>query len=133
MQSGDDDAPPIRWRARGIVEGHFVTFIMTSTTIFALFGDDLRVWLTSKEADPYFFAALFLSLNLFAVELLLQSCVVNDFKYSFFFWLDFIATLSLVLDIPWMMDFFRSIMNVEVSYTSLDVKPGSPPAGSDTS
>jgi hypothetical protein len=97
---------------------------MTSTTIFALFGDDLRVWLTSKNADPYFFAGLFLSLILFTMELLVQSCVVNDFKYSFFFWLDFIATLSLVLDIPWMMDAFRNMLNLEISTTSLDVKPG---------
>jgi len=30
--------------------------------------------------------------------------VDDEFKYSFFFWLDIIATLSLILDVPWLID-----------------------------
>lgn len=78
---------------------------MTIITLFALFGDDMRLWITTKEADIYFFVGFVISLILFTLELLVQSCVVDDFKYSFFFWLDFIATLSLGPDIPWIVDF----------------------------
>jgi len=83
---------------------------MTITTLFALFGDDMRLWMTTKDADPAFFCGLILSFILFSAELLVNSCVVDDFKYSFFFWLDFIATLSLIPDIPWFVDFLNGMM-----------------------
>ena len=76
---------------------------MSITTIFALFGDDIRLWFTDKGADPYFYGGLCLSFILFTTEILINSCVVDDFKYSFFFWLDTIATLSLIIDIEWIM------------------------------
>ena len=95
-----------------MIEGNSVTLIMAITTMFALFGDDFRVWFTTKEADPYFYVALIISFLLFGLELLIQSCVVDDFKYSFFFWLDFIATLSLIPDIQWFIDFFMMLMEI---------------------
>lgn len=41
---------------------------------------------------------------LFAIEIILNSIVIDDYKYSFFFWLDIIATLSLIPDIDWIAD-----------------------------
>jgi hypothetical protein len=38
------------------------------------------------------------------MEVLATSVVDDDYKYSFFFNLDIIATLSLVSDIPWMLN-----------------------------
>lgn len=81
---------------------------------------------TTKVIDPYFFSGLVASFILFSLELLLQSCVVDDFKYSFFFWLDFIATSSLIIDIPWLMDFLKYLIDAEQSAYQLDVKPGMP-------
>ena len=107
-----------------MVEGTSVTVLMTATTIFALFGDDFRLWLTTKEADPYFFVGLVISFILFGLELLIQSCVVDEFKYSFFFWLDFIATLSVVLDIPWFTDYLSILFDIPESKYSMDVVPG---------
>lgn len=125
-QTGDDDAPPIRQQVREIVEGNFVTVVMTITTVFALFGDDMRKWMTTREADPYFFIGLIISFILFALELLVNSCVVDDFKYSFFFWLDFIATLSLIPDIDWFSDFINQMIGLKESKYSVDVQPGTP-------
>jgi hypothetical protein len=83
-----------------------VTTIMSIITLYALFGDDIRLWFTSKGADDYFYGALSLSFVLFTCEILINSCVIDDFKYSFFFWLDIIATLSLIPDIDWVIEFF---------------------------
>jgi hypothetical protein len=99
---------------------------MTITTLFALFGEDIVLQTTTKAFDPYFYSGLVVSFILFSLELLLQSCVVDDFKYSFFFWLDFIATFSLVIDIPWFMDFIKYYLDAEQSAYALDVKPGVP-------
>lgn len=97
---------------------------MALTTVFALFGDDLRLWLTTKPADPYFFAGLSLSFVLFTLEIFINSCVVNDFKFSFFWWLDIIATLSLIPDIGWVIEILSILMAITPSSQSLDAVPG---------
>ena len=122
----DEEAEPVRQQIREIVEGKFVTLVMTITTLFALFGDDMRLWMTTKEADPAFFIGLIISFVLFSMELLVNSCVVDEFKYSFFFWLDFVATMSLVPDIPWFSDFINGILGFQQSIYDVDVMPGTP-------
>lgn len=97
----DEDESPLRARVREFVEGKWITLIMTLTTLFALFGDDFRLWFTDKFIDPYFFGFLCGAFVLFSLEILINSCVLDDFKYSFFFWLDLVATLSLIVDIEW--------------------------------
>ena len=72
---------------------------MAAVTIFALFGDDIRLWFTTKKADMWIDFALIFSLMAFTIEILVNSCVVDDFKYSFFFWLDLIATVSILVDV----------------------------------
>jgi|TARA_B110000285_G_C14964336_1_gene533256 hypothetical protein len=86
---------------------------MTLITLFALFAEDIVLMTTSVNFDPYFFSGLVVSFILFLLELLLQSCVVDDFKYSFFFWLDFVATFSLVIDIPWLTDMIKYYLDQE--------------------
>lgn len=50
--------------------------------------------------------------------------VKEDFKYSFFFWLDIIATLSLIPDIQWISDAVGQIVNSTPSYLSVNAIPG---------
>jgi len=97
---------------------------MALTTVFALIGDDLRLWLTMKYADPYFYAGLSISFILFTLEIFVNSCVVNDFKFSFFWWLDIIATLSLIPDIGWVIEIIQILMAFTPSSKSLDAIPG---------
>jgi len=65
---------------------------------------------TTKQADIYFYSVLQISFILFAVEVLTTSIVIDDYKYSFFFYLDIIATLSLINDIPWMLNALIAII-----------------------
>jgi len=62
------------------------------------------------------------------MELLINSCVVDEFKYSFFFWLDFIATISLVPDIPYFIDLLKMLIGLSPSKYDVDVFPGVPPS-----
>jgi hypothetical protein len=50
--------------------------------------------------------------------------VKEDFKYSFFFWLDIIATLSLIPDIEWIINACGIIINATPSYLSVNAIPG---------
>jgi hypothetical protein len=68
------------------------------------------VWLTKKPADALFFTLLSISFFLFTMEILITSVVNDDYKYSFFFNLDIIATLSLVSDIPWMLELVKKLL-----------------------
>ena len=102
-----------------------MTIIMSLITLYALIGDDLRLWVTTKEADIYFNVGFVIALVLFTLEILLNSMVVEDFKYSFFFWLDIIATLSLIPDIPWIMHYLAVLIDSTPSEQSKDVVLGS--------
>jgi hypothetical protein len=64
----------------------------------------MRLITTDKSADIYFFSTQTICFSLFFIEILATTAVVDDFKYSFFFYLDIIATLSLINDIPFMLN-----------------------------
>ena len=92
------------------MEGNLVTTVMSLVTLFALVGDDIKLWATNKNSDNYFSSGLVISFILFGVEILMNTVVIDGFKYSFFFWLDIIATLSLIIDIAWIMDIIGVVL-----------------------
>ena len=77
---------------------------MTVITIYALLADDIRLLVFPKAADDYFLYLTSLSMILFLFEIILASIGKKDYFNSFFFWLDLLSTLSLVTDIPFLMD-----------------------------
>lgn len=110
---------------RDFAEGKFVTVVMSIVTLFALLGDDIRLWLTNKDADSTFNSGLLISFILFTAEIMLNTVAIDEFKYSFFFWLDIIATMSVIIDIPWITDPFNYVMVYKVpSYLSVNVITG---------
>jgi hypothetical protein len=120
----EDDEITIRMRVREIVEGKVNTTLMTIVTLFALFGADFRLWFFGSWIDPYFYSLLIVCFVLYTIEILVNSCVAEDFKYSFFFWLDIVATLSLIVDIAWIVDFLSILLGQSPSYAQNDVKLG---------
>ena len=105
---------------------------MALVTIFALVGDTLRSWLTTKDSDPFFDAMLILSMFLFSLEILLNTIVMEDFKYSYFFWLDLIATMSLIFDIsPFLDAIYVYIFHTTPSYEEVNAKPDKVISGSE--
>ena len=109
----DEDLIPTRQKVREFFEGKFVTILMAAVTIFALFGDDFRLWFTTKKSDVFIDGALLFSLVAFTVEILVNSCVVDDFKYSFFFWLDIVATVSICVDVTVLSDAILGLFGAE--------------------
>ncbi|GMH87188.1 hypothetical protein TrVE_jg6898 [Triparma verrucosa] len=71
---------------------------MTGLTIFALFGDDFRIAFGHPDEDWIFFGVSTVALFLFAFELLISSIGKRDYFLGFYFFLDFISTVSLVPD-----------------------------------
>jgi hypothetical protein len=67
---------------------------------------------------------MILSLALFAFEIVVTSVVTDDYKYSFFFWLDIIATLSLIPDIDWLSSPVIIFYGFENPHHAADATPG---------
>ncbi|CAG9331270.1 unnamed protein product [Blepharisma stoltei] len=74
---------------------------MIVITLYALFGDDIRVCATSKSADDAFYSLTTVCLFFFTLEIILSSLAKEEYFLGFFFWLDLISTLSLIIDIGW--------------------------------
>ena len=107
-----------------ILDSSWFTLAMTVFTIYVLFADDLRITAFEKDADTAFMYVSFVALILFAAEMVMSimvkpeylkhNCNAETFNSdtwwrafmfgSFYFWLDLVATLSLTLDIDFIID-----------------------------
>jgi hypothetical protein len=77
---------------------------MSVVTLYALFGDDIRILICPRYMDDIFYGLTTFSLIMFFVELLLGSLAQDGYLFGFYFWLDLVATVSLVSDIGWIWD-----------------------------
>ena len=80
------------WRFQGLT---------TCLTVFALVGDDARLLLTSREADTFFNLLIVLAFLIFALEILAASVGTRGYFNGFFFYLDLIATSTMLMDLTW--------------------------------
>ena len=114
-----------------LLESNLATSFMTIITMYALYSDDVRVLAFEKSADLVFVILSSIAFFLFLFEILLQCwcrdeylnipkrAVVSGLKGSwkekiesiksvlfigsFYFWLDLMATVSMVFELPWIM------------------------------
>lgn len=99
-------APPLTPQARvlALLENKFVSSFLTLCTIFALFGDDIRVSFCPKSADMAIYNLLFVCFIFFSLEL--AGSVYSRPNYfnrghGFPFYLDVVSTLSVIPDVEW--------------------------------
>lgn len=102
----EEIVPKSPWRVKlaRFMNHWSVTLLMTIITLFALFGDDLRLAFFSKSADETFNYITSFALGLFVVEITLNSLCQDGYFNSFYFWLDVVSTVSLITDISWIWD-----------------------------
>lgn len=101
-ERGAMDNAPVMWYSKkgldNLLENKFVSGILTSCTLFALFGDDIRIALLQVSADPAFSVIALILFVVFFVEICVSSYARVDYPFSFYFWLDLISTISLLGD-----------------------------------
>lgn len=88
-------------------------FFMTFITIYALFADDIRILTCPKTADIYFWGITTYVLVMFLLELLMSSLAIDGYLFGFYFWLDLIATISLISDIGWIWNNLFTTTTIE--------------------
>lgn len=84
-------------------DAHFTT-LTTVLTLYALFGDDIRLSSTDKDNDILFNVLTVFCLFIFLVEIVAASVGKEEYFGSFFFWLDALSTASLVFDLTWVSE-----------------------------
>jgi class 3 adenylate cyclase len=99
--------------SRWIVDSR--AFIVTTTllTIYALIGDDIRLMATEQPDDDIFAAITITCMAVFTVEIILSSLGKDDYFLGFFFWLDIVSTISLVMDLQAAQDWLSELTSGE--------------------
>jgi len=94
--------------AYNIVENKYVVIFTMVLTFWALVGDDLRLIYSTQNENPFFDWLVVFTMMCFALELVLSCLGKPDYFMGFFFWLDLLSTVSLILDISivskWLTD-----------------------------
>ena len=86
-----------------VLDSFSVQVMVTILTIISLFGDDLRLASAPKNLDLLFDIPLFFAFVIFLFEMIGSIYAKKGYLFSFFFWLDLIAQLSLLTDIYFLL------------------------------
>lgn len=87
-----------------VIDGWSFIIFTTVITLWALFADDIRQLASSPGGDPVFYVLILICFGVFVLELLVSSYALRDYFLGFYFWLDFVSTLTLLLDVGWIND-----------------------------
>ncbi len=106
--------PEWKLKMQAFLDSVWVMVFMTVWTVYALFGDDIRKLATNMYADPYFYGFTIASMSFFVIEIILSCICKPDYMFSFYFWMDLVSTLTMLLDIGW----FYELLVGGTNYTS---------------
>ncbi|CDJ35924.1 adenylyl cyclase, putative [Eimeria mitis] len=101
---------------------HQVTEVVTTVaTIYALFGNDLKLWATSVTADLPFDIVAILCLVIFTLEIFVSCVGKENYTWHTFFWFDLISTGTLILDLSWIYYEMYLVVEENAEMASSDV------------
>ena len=83
---------------------------MIIVTFWALFAEDFRYMLLPKDVDEAWWGLTAFSLAAFTIEICLAFYAKKEYRFSFFFFLDSLSTVSLLFDIGWFLNAFTSLL-----------------------
>ncbi len=96
--------PQWKINIEAFIESNAVIIFMTIVTIFVLFINDIQYAASPTTYDNAIDIGQCISFGLFIVEIILSCICKENYLFSFFFWLDVIATLSLIQDISFIFN-----------------------------
>lgn len=86
------------------IESVPVILFMMCVTLWALFGDDIRQVTTNVHGDFTFYLLTLFCFVLFFAEIILGFIAKPEYRWGFFFYLDLISTISLLIDVGFISD-----------------------------
>jgi hypothetical protein len=80
------------------VENSKIQLFLLIVTFYALFADDYRTLMTKPDMDINFDIFVWICIAIFTIEIVICCISKSGYNNSYYFYLDFISTGSLVLD-----------------------------------
>ena len=77
------------------------SILITIVTIITLFSDDIRQIAFKPESDIAFSYLTIVCMTIYTVEMIALSLTKDGYFLRFYFWLDLISTLTMLLDLTW--------------------------------
>ena len=110
-KKNNEDTKKVHWKTllNKFLENNYVLIFMTAITIFSLFGGSLQSAFFPSTVDFGYNIVQIMLLSFFSLEIILSVLSKENYLFSFFFWLDVIATISIIQDIDWIFDALLSI------------------------
>jgi hypothetical protein len=102
LQPYTRDHPWARAGAR-VLDSPAWQVVSVAMTITALFALDFTFAFLPSEVDDSTYHIIFFAFCFLIVEMIAMSLIKANYFFGFFFWLDFIGTLSMVTDVPWLL------------------------------
>lgn len=94
----DDEETAKKNSVHKFLDNSKVQLFLLIITIYALFADDYRTLTTKPDMDIVFDIFVIAITTIFAVEIFLASVWKPGFFNSYYFYLDIVSTMSLLLD-----------------------------------
>ena len=92
-------------KVEAFINHQITVTVMMIATVYALIGLDMVAFFqVPSKYDLIIDVTSAIALVLFFLEFGFKTYAESKYTWSFFFWLDFIAAISLVPDVPWIVD-----------------------------
>jgi hypothetical protein len=88
---------------RKYLDNNIQLAVMSLLTLFALLGPDIRTMVIEPVHDPIFNGFFIWVMFMFFFEFLANIWVRDNYFKSFYFWLDLFVTISMFLEIDWIL------------------------------
>eukprot|EP00401_Gymnodinium_catenatum_P002808 CAMPEP_0117519466 /NCGR_PEP_ID=MMETSP0784-20121206/32664_1 /TAXON_ID=39447 /ORGANISM="" /LENGTH=973 /DNA_ID=CAMNT_0005315423 /DNA_START=19 /DNA_END=2940 /DNA_ORIENTATION=+ len=98
-----------QWSQKIVDSKYFIVYT-TVLTLYALVGDDVRLLFTDKPLDVAFNYITLVCILSFSTEIVLSCMGKDDYIMGFFFTLDVISTVTLVLDLTWVTQYLNLLV-----------------------
>ena len=119
----DNSRKNFKHKIREALDNNKTLMVMTIASVYALILSDLNTIFFSKGPVDIIFTILStIVFLLFFCEFILFSIARDDYNFTFFFWMDFISLLSMIVNIEWIVYptiiFISGWYNDDTSFTS---------------
>ena len=81
-----------------ILSNTYWNIFLILMTIYVLFIDDIRTITIDPTYDLEIDISLLICTGVFTIEIFFNLLIYQDYRWKFFFWIDFISTMSIMLD-----------------------------------
>jgi hypothetical protein len=84
-----------------LLEKSNVQLCLLFVTFYALFADDYKILTAEKNMDLAYDVFGLIAISVFVAEILIACFYKTGYFNSYYFYLDFVSTASMVLDLSW--------------------------------